>query len=314
MKIFKLTLVMLFAVAIMVSCKKSDGTLSPSGLSEAYVIPQGTHTYDATIVGYLQSYNTNILYNFTDRDAYWTPTAWTKPTGPSSIGYWTPGVELSVADQNYVGAQLDLIKKKWFNFYSDKFLKKFLPSKILLCSKLDSVINTLFFTPTVGYTKSVKSVAAYYSYDNITVNYGSAAVTTMTKNDSMGFVAKANLIFIQSMIARGVVTPTTEFINSADYATTMTSTTQSYGKGIIVGYSSPSATADWNAYITAMVSYSEPNLNASVAITNTTAAGILNATKDVNGQIRKRYNIVRNYYINEYQVDLQKIGNAAKGL
>lgn len=314
MKIFKLGLLMLLAATVIVSCKKSDGTLTPSGLSEAYVIPQGNHPYDATIVSYLQSYNTNILYKFTDRDVYWSPTAFTKPTGPSAIGFWTPGIEVSQADQNYVGAQLDLIKKKWFNFYSDKFLKQFLPSKILLCGKVDSVINTLFFNPTVAYTKSVKSVAAYYSYDNITVNYGSAAVTTMTKSDSVAFVAKVNFTFIQSMIARGVITPTAEFINSADYATAMTTTTQSYGKGIIVGYSSPSPTADWNAYVNAMVSLSEPNLNASVPITNTAAAGILNPTKDVNGQIRKRYNIVRNYYINQYQVDLQKIGNAAKGL
>jgi hypothetical protein len=59
-----------------------------------------------------------------------------------------------------------------------------------------------------------------------------------------------------------------------------------------------------------MVSRSETNLNKSTANTDQTSLGMLNATKDTNGKIRQRYNIIRNYFINAYGVDLQAIGNA----
>jgi hypothetical protein len=60
-----------------------------------------------------------------------------------------------------------------------------------------------------------------------------------------------------------------------------------------------------------MVSRSETNLNKSTANTDMTYLGILNVTKDSNGKIRQRYNIIRNYFITNYGVDLQAIGNAA---
>jgi hypothetical protein len=60
----------------------------------------------------------------------------------------------------------------------------------------------------------------------------------------------------------------------------------------------------------AMVSRSETNLNKSTVNTDITYMGILNTTKDNNGKIRQRYNIIRNYFINTYGVDLQAIGNA----
>ncbi|WP_420712332.1 hypothetical protein [Pedobacter sp. SL55] len=88
-----------------------------------------------------------------------------------------------------------------------------------------------------------------------------------------------------------------------------------YGKGIIPSYtSSITPVSDWNAYVMAMVTLSEADLNRSVANTNTSPVGILNPTKDTNRLIQKRYNIVRNYFINTFQVDLQAIGNKARGL
>jgi hypothetical protein len=61
----------------------------------------------------------------------------------------------------------------------------------------------------------------------------------------------------------------------------------------------------------AMVTCTETTLNKSQANTITSFTGILNITKDRNGKIRQRYNIVRNYFINTYGVDLQVIGNYA---
>lgn len=316
MKVYNLGLLMLCTVLTLNSCKKSEEILTPSDNTiELYSLPQGNAAFDQTIVDYYAKYGVYMLYKFTEKDAYWTPTAFKKPAQSAPGGFWSPGAEVEASDPTYISTQLALIQSKWFGFYTDKFLKKFLPTKILLCKKVDSISNGFVFGgPTVVYTKQAKKVPAFYNYDNIQVNYGDATVNTMTAAEQRLFIYKANLIFVQSMMARGLTVPTTEFVTSADYVTAMTTYAQSYGKGIIVPYNAASAQADWNAYMTAMVTYSTVQLNAATTITDSTPIGILNATKDTNGQIKKRYNVVRNYYINEYGVDLQVIGNATRGI
>lgn len=313
MKRYISSIIVLCTILSLTACKKKEGLLVPSDSENIYSLPQGTAAFDQTILDYYNKYGTYILYKFTEKDAYWTPTGWKKPVMAAS-GAWSTGAEVNQSDVAYIPAQLALMQSKWFGFYTDKFLKKFLPTKILLCSKVDSISSTAVFPAPVTYIKNAKKVAAFYNYDNIQINYGDATINTMTIAEQRQFLYKANLIFIQSMIARGQTTPTTEFATSADYVTAMTTYAQSYGKGIIVPYNAASAQLDWNAYMTAMVSYSTVQLNTSTVITDATLIGILNATKDTNGQIKKRYNIVRNYYINEYGVDLQLIGNATRGL
>lgn len=316
MKVYILSLLMLCTVLTLNSCKKTEEVLTPSDNTlEVYSLPQGNAAYDQTIVDYYGKYGVYMLYKFTEKDAYWTPTAFKKPVQSIPGGAWSAGAEVEASDPAYITYQLALIKSKWFGFYTDKFLKKFLPTKILLCKKVDSISNGFVFGgPTVVYVKQAKKVPAFYNYDNIQVNYGDETVKAMTVAQQRLFIYKTNLIFIQSIIARGLTVPTTEFATSADYVTAMTTYAQSYGKGIIVPYNAASAQLDWNAYMTAMVTYSTVQLNTSTVITDSTPMGILNATKDTNGQIKKRYNIVRNYYINEYGVDLQLIGNATRGL
>jgi hypothetical protein len=306
-------LLVLFSAITLSACTKSEAELSPSDSIDTYSLPQGNNAFDQTILDYYKKYNTYMLYKFTEKDAYWAPTGWKKPVLLSS-GAWQAGGEVAQAEEAYIPNQLALIQSRWFNFYSDKFLKKFLPTKILLCSKVDSISTGYVFTTPITYLKQTKKVGAFYNYDNIQVNYGDATVNTMTAAETRVFLAKINLIFIQSIIARGMSAPTDEFINTADYVTSMTTIAQAYGRGIIMGYSGATAQKDWEAYITAMVTYSSANLNTSTANTNSTAMGILNATKDVNGLIKKRYDIVRNYFIKEYNVDLQLIGNASKGI
>jgi len=114
------------------------------------------------------------------------------------------------------------------------------------------------------------------------------------------------------MAGRNVANPTTEFSSTTNYNTAVTSQALAYASGILYTYyNGPTAARDWSLYMQALVSCSETRLNKSTANTDATFNGILNATKDVNGVIRKRYNAVRNYYINNYGVDLQAIGNAA---
>lgn len=297
-------------VLLSVACKK-EAALTASEENVGYTLPQGNKDYDDSILAVYNKYSVYMLYQFTEKDTYWTPTGWKKAT-QSSTGTWSNGYEAAMADTQYIRNQLALIQKGWFSYYTDKFLNKFLPSKIMLCSKVDSVYTKYVFTPVYAATKGSKSVGAWYNYDNICINYGNAAVTTMTQQDSITFTAKSNLIFIQSIAGRNLSAPASNFTSIANYAATLSSQANAYAQGIItVYYNTRSTQLDWNAYMEAMVSYSETTLNTSTANTNTTYVGILNPTKDTNGKIRQRYNIIRNYFITNYGVDLQAIGNAA---
>ncbi len=308
-----LSMMAICALLTLNSCKKSEEALTPSGITDGYVLPQGNNAFDQTIVDDYTKYNTYLLYKFDREDIYWTPTGYTIPT--LTNGYWSPGHEVAMAEETYIPAQLELIKTSLFDLYPEKFLKKFLPSKILLCSKVDSI--AMGFDANWQYVKLQKSVGAYSYYNTICVNYGNVNITTMTAADKTAFLKKVNAMLVENFLSRGLTAPTNIFINSADYATAMTTYAQSYGKGIISGYSGITPLGDWGAYIKAMVTLSETQLNMDVEMPESWVyptpepLGILNPKIDINGQIRKRYDIVRDYFITEYGIDLQTIGNAA---
>jgi len=300
----------LFIMVLCAAACKKEAALTATADETGYSVPQGTQAYDTTILNLYNKYGTYFLYRFTDKDTYWTPTAWKNST-MDTTGFWSTGYVVTTADTNYVAKQLALIKKLWLSYYSDAFLTKFLPAKIMLCASVDSVYTTYLFNPT-RYVKTVKSVGAWYNYDNICVNYGSSAITTLTSSDSTKFLARTNLVFMQSIAGRNLSAPTNAFASIATYANTFTSQALAYAQGIItIYYNNRSPQLDWNAYIEAMVTRSETNLNKNTPNTDLTYQGILNVTKDSGGKIKQRYNLIRNYFITNYGVDLQAIGNAA---
>ena len=307
---FTLLVIMAFTVF---SCTKKEAKLTPSEENQGYVVPQGSNDYDATIVNYYNKYGAYLLYEFADKDTYWTPNGWKNATlSPTTAGFWNPGYEVVKANPLYIKKQLALLDTTWFRYYSDKFLNEYLPAKIMLCSAVDSVYTIFVSFNPITYAKGAKAVAAWYNYDNICVNNAGPAIDTMKAANKKAYIGKVNLIFAQSIIGRKLVKATTDFAAVANYSVSYTTSAAAYGQGILYPYSSsPTADLDWGYYMLAMVSMSETMLNTSTANTDATFKGILNATKDVNGKIRTRYNQVRNYYITNYNVDLQAIGNAA---
>lgn len=307
------TIIVMTVVIVLFSCTKKEAALTPSEEDQGYVVPQGTSDYDATIVNFYNKFGVYLLYDFTDKDTYWTPAGWKNSTlSTTTIGFWSPGYEVVKANPLYVKKQLSLLDSTWFRFYTDKFLDEFLPTKIMLCAKVDSVYSTIISFSPVTYVKNTKAVAAWFNYDNICVNNAGPAIDTMKAADRKAYTGKVNVIFAQSIIGRKLAKATTDFAAVANYSVNYTTYAAAYAQGILHPYSSsPTADLDWGLYMLAMVSMSETMLNNSTVNTDNTFKGILNATKDVNGKIRNRYNQVRNYYITNYNVDLQAIGNAA---
>lgn len=308
-----LLLLLVFAAACY-----DEKDLEPSGVTSSYSVPQGTHDYDDVIVDIYNRYGSCLLYKYTDKDTYWTPSGWMDgalgETGKS-------GYIVTRADENYVGEQVGLIQKVWFASYSDEFLKEFLPIKIMLCSDIDSVSMVWDFSSfPFKQIYEGKKVKAWYNYDNICVSYGSEAVTQMTKADSLAFRHKMNQTLIESMIGRKKSVPLKEFEEITNYQTDgigyMTaSNLWKLGVPRSVSYN-VTVENDWKSFLLMMVTFSEefltrtPEYNSDWDYTMQNWDGILNPVKDVNGLLKKRYDIVRNYFIENYNMDLQKIGNA----
>lgn len=66
---------------------------------------------------------------------------------------------------------------------------------------------------------------------------------------------------------------------------------------------------DFITYLEAMITKSFEELTTETQDGNYTYDGILHSSKDVNGLIRKKYEIAADYLKSRYNVDLQRIGN-----
>ncbi|MBP1618225.1 MAG: hypothetical protein H6Q14_2052 [Bacteroidetes bacterium] len=300
------------------SCNYDEDSLTASGTESGYSVPQGNQDYDTEIVDFYEKYGSCLLYKFTDKDAYWTPSAWNNGV----VGAYTDGGQagfiVAAADTQYIGKQLELLHALLFDFYTDSFLKKFLPVKVLLCSSILSC--EAVYSPVYGFVGV--NTPAYYNYDNICLSYGSSAVDTITTAEDSSTVAMGfNRCLMESMVGRGLSSPTTDFTASATYTslTTLTTNALCWARGVFPPYYSVTPARDWYFFMLMMVSYPESYLTRTPTTTITTTnytetawEGILNSAKDVNGLMLKRYTIVRNYFIDNYGMDLQSIGNYNK--
>ena len=308
---------LLFLSILTVSCY-DEKDLEPSNIVSSYSVPQGTHDYDDVIVDIYDQYSSCLLYKFTDKDTYWTPSGWMN----GSLGEeGTNGYIVTPADENYVGQQVDLLQNAWFSFYSDEFLKEFLPVKIMLCSNIDSVYAEYDFSEGFKVIYKGKGVNAWYNYDNICVSYGNETVIQMTKEDTLAFRSSISRTFIESMIGRGKTSPTKEFEEVTNYKTdgiNSMSPVELWKLGVpcasLKTYS-VSVETDWTSFLMMMITFSEEFLTRTPEYFNewdhsmANWDGILNPAKDVNGLLKKRYDMVRDYFIENYNMDLQKIGN-----
>lgn len=68
-------IMLLLQLFFVVSCY-DEKDLEPSGITSSYSVPQGTHDYDDVIVDIYNKYGSCLLYKFTDKDTYWTPSGW----------------------------------------------------------------------------------------------------------------------------------------------------------------------------------------------------------------------------------------------
>ncbi|MFI0429389.1 putative zinc-binding metallopeptidase [Mariniflexile sp. HMF6888] len=308
-------LYILLSICALSSCSNTEeNEIEPSGIKTGYTVPQGNNDFDNDIVKFYDDYGTYLLYRFTDKDAYWTPSKWTNGEPSTDDSQGKLGFIYFEPDENYIKPQLDLLNRTWFNHYSPEFLDKFLPVKILLCSQVQ-YCNFDFSS----YPFKIKGadVPAYYNFDNICVSYAKEDVLNLTTEQETVFEKGINRVFVDCMYGQGKLNTTEVFNASANYsiASAQKTNTALWKIGILQPYYSASPNNDWKQFVTMMICYSEAYLNKDVTTVNeydtkeTSWEGIFSPIKDKNGLLKKRYDMVRQFYIDNYNIDLQLVGN-----
>ena len=286
---------------IMAGCVKKEGTLPPSEEPEDvygdHTLPQGNHEYDAEIVEFYKKYNTLILYKYRPRDIYWNVTRsieafYNETTNSTTYGYlYTP------PDENYIRPLLDFLKANFFSYFPDEILKKNLPRKIYLMDK--------YMYVTSGTGRPEQRNKTYYSaafgYDYLALTGASADIINMTPEQKRTYRSEVIYLFLQQLVNNGTIPRLAAFTALTNYSLAMPTWELMYGNGIII-WEQRTPNADWDAYMKTLLTKTDAQLNAT--------GGFWNPAIDNKGTIRKKSDVMINYFKTKYNIDLRAIANS----
>ncbi len=306
MKQIKHSFIILITIVTLAACVKEEAKLTPSDINEfGYHVPQGNNSFDQRIVNYFNRYGVYMLYKFTKKDAYWSVTS------------WDSSYRLVQADPDYVDKQLDLIDSTFFRYYADSTLRKYLPVKFLLCSSI--LLNGSGAQLDGFLTRLAGAAESGYNYETFLTNWGSSRILNIrgVKDSAVIFRGNINYSFLRLLDIKNKIARSDLFFASADYTTPIVNNTQAqrFKRGFLVpifgSTTPPSFQTDWVNYIQAIVQnpYTYLTDATGMVANNNTYQGILSPVKDSSGLIRRKYDIITNYYKTNYNIDLQKIGD-----
>ena len=285
---------------LLVSCY-DEGELKPSEAPELiygkYTLPQGTHDYDDDIVAFYKQYNSLILYKFTSKDFGWFPTgnfAWDAAVDTVERTGGVPKYDAQVADELYVGEQLQLLQDKLFDYLPDT-LMHLLPQKLLLCSVLDAVPVGLGYNPKPEERQALNVYSGFY---HLAINWGNAKILTMTPEERNQFKMDVCVAYMDAVV--GSLEKPEEFFMVSHY-TEEIDEDQIYANGFLDYEHRLKLDEDWFDYLKLAIENSQESLEAE--------GGMLHASVDVNGKIRKKYTIMGNFLKSKYNFDIQAIGD-----
>lgn len=291
------------AAFLWVGCNQEDDIEVKEGLEISYTLPQGDHDYDGEIVDWYEKFGFYTLYIYEKKDIYWANTGWEERLDSESQG---GSLRAEAAEPDHVGKQLDLFKCAFMDLYPDSLIAQYMPLKVLLCSELwrtdwdikwnwdtGEKIETLIFTKRW----------AYEGWDYVAINGGSQEIDTMGLVSKSEFQAAVNTIFLNRLNKKNGIEMSEEFISISDYTPRYLGVDQAFVCGFIdrtpCGDDVEAAKKDdFMAYLR-LASMSIVQLEAIPDRrydydynNNVSLVGAFHATRDVNGLVRKKYEVM----------------------
>lgn len=275
-------LLLLSLFFISYSCSKED-MIKPTAENERYVNVdslknQGTNIYQDRLISYFDKFSVLTMYRFDSLLFYYEIVK-------------EPNFEYNKADEQSVGALLDIIDEVFFQQIGDKAILKFSPRNILLVSDLREKGGTI-----------TTYVDCYFGPFSLTFSGADARINTWDKARKFKYKNTVTFEYFKRALVSGYIEKSVEFgviseyknpaINSSNY--------KEYGFVENDSKSFEGEIEDFYAYIRLLVSTPTAELTAS--------GGLLDPEVDKKGFIKRKYDIVVKHF-KQYDIDLVKIGN-----
>lgn len=271
---------------------KEIGEIIP--LTADHVLPQGKSPADDRIVELHEKYNSYFLYEFTKQDFEWTLIS--NSTLKGTYLY-------TLGDPVYAGDMLDLLNEIWFQFYPEDFLRKTIPYRVFLTSTLDW---TAFGDPIPQYCRN--------GNNQIAINYCSDTLTKMSGTTKLEFKNRLQYQLWSSWMGLDMITFPEAFFLVSNYSTKVVDDVTSPNYARTRGFFGSNG-YEWSVSMVGATWYQEAQLKSSdrdYFIQNMLqrTSEDLEAELSAYPLLKKKYDILREYFKETYGFDIKKIGDA----
>lgn len=262
-----------FLLVVFTACRK-ENILTPSVEVPSYTLPQGNHSYDDSIVKFYQKYSCYILYRFSQTD----------------FGYNYIDMRRDSAfnaNPVYIGYTLRFFYDQLIRHYSESFLKKTMPFKVLLASYIGS-----------GATRDAAGFASTLS--TLTIGWADSTLLNKTPAELKRMRGQLHRYYMERAYRAGSIEIPLSFLALAPYDYTSSTDANKYSLGIIgpVTGQSMNVVKDFLDYAEFITSHSKAELEAT----------LFKPSVDTKGLIKRKYEVIVNYFANNFATDLQAVG------
>ena len=240
-------IVLLFGI-VLLGCNSEEDITPVRGNELLYKFPQGNNAYDDKIFDYYEKYGFYILYDFLERDLYWSNTQWDEAyVGTDKYTTGCQGILLGEkADPQYVEEALDMYENLFFNHYPDNLLKQ-LPKKFLLCSELKNLANGHTINDDEGHLVTDENGVPITIYDTVqihmhtgfnrfAVNWASEKIDTLSTEMKVNFQRAINGLFLNYLYkTKGCIEICEEFTQVSSYSGSSVTGDAAFAQGYVTG-------------------------------------------------------------------------------
>jgi len=277
------------------ACSDEDKIGEVAPLTLDYDLPQGESPADDRILEHYKQYERYILYKYTEQDLQYD-------VGIGSNYVSEPG------DMRYVGDMLDMLDDIWFDFYPEKFRQETIPYQIFLAKKLQYV-TTDFWGGGKKYSDKVVCAGAY----SVALGLCSDTLQKITPEVKLELKNLLQVGLWAQWLTYDYVEIPEEFYGVSSYVglavRDVNSLDYSRARGFVENYGE--ARYHWyESYL----DYSAKTIDASADLAAFIESMVTRSSEDWKEDlewplVKKKYDILRGYFLEKYELDLQKIGD-----
>ena len=306
--------------AILPSCSKDVPIGDPIDINTGYTLPQegASEEDNARIMDIYENWGSYVLYRIDPDDIFWQQISGNASSG-GRVNKYTEG------DPAYVGDMLDYLDKVWWQYFPDSFMQTGgAPYRIY-------IVEEYYVERDFGGGDIQKYPADYFIGDNFIILAGMSSVASLDEAALKSRKIALITALWSEYVSSGILTTPSEFYTVSDYTTrpemTYNPTTYQYeytpeqldalrNRGFIPNYSQYGYTVYSEIFMkysetSDSWSYNDPRANDF----NYYIAQILNATDEQAAEFLKyetvatKWNIILDYYKDNYGIDLRAIAN-----